>query len=78
MEIAGTQSLMTFSKIRLSLHECPVDSCLFNVVMCRSSIPNTLYIAAEMWKLQVEFTVGFQGICGFYFACIRATQKFFT
>jgi hypothetical protein len=98
---------MTFSKIWLSLHECPVDSYLFNplngelnpichllallgahhilhvsgirvnIVMCRSSTPNILYIGTEIWKLWVAFTEGFQGICGFYFECFRETQKFF-
>jgi len=45
---------MTFSKIWLLLFECPVDSYLFNVVICRSSVPNIPYIGAEMWKLWVR------------------------
>lgn len=77
-ETAGTQSLMTFSKVWPSLHECPVHSCLFNVVMCRSSVPNIPYIRTETWKLWVEFTLMFQEMCDFYFAYCRETQTFFT
>lgn len=67
VEIGDTNSLKSFSKIRLSLCRFPSDSDLLNLLTCRSQIQTTACIGKEKWRLWVEIPLDPREKRAFYY-----------